>query len=380
MGSDLKGIALLGSTGSIGCQTLEVIRSFPQHFSVVGLGGWRNLTLLQKQVEEFHPALVSHQKMDHGFAPPGFGGSTLVTMEEMVSDPRVHLVVMAVAGPAGLLPTLQALRSRKQVALASKEALVMGGQLITQEMDAGATILPVDSEASAIWQCLRGEDQEVARLIITASGGPFRQRPLSELAGVTPEEALNHPTWRMGKKITVDSATLMNKAYEVIEAHCLFQTPWDKIHVALHPQSIVHSMVEFQDGTLKAQLAAPDMRIPLQYALFYPKRVQNPSLDHPLDMTRIGSLSFEPLEKQRYPCFDIALDAARAGGTYPAALCAADEVAVGLFLERKLGFTYIPTLVQKVVDEHHPGSASSLEDIMGADAWARRRALELAKV
>ena len=378
MGSDLKGIAILGSTGSIGCQTLEVIRSFPQHFSVVGLGGWRNLTLLQKQVEEFHPALVSCQETERGSAPPGLGNATIATLEEMVSHPQVDLVVMAVAGPAGLTPTLQALRSRKLVALASKEALVMGGQLIAQEMQAGATILPVDSEASAIWQCLRGEDQEVARLIITASGGPFRKRPISELSNVTPEEALNHPTWRMGKKITVDSATLMNKGFEVIEAHWLFQTPWDRIQVALHPQSIVHSLVEFQDGTLKAQMAAPDMRLPIQYALFYPKRMPS-QWGNGFDITTVGQLSFEPLNRGRYPCFDLALEAAQAGGTYPAALCAADEVAVGLFLERKLGFTEIPTLVQKVVDKHRPGSAASLEDIMGADAWARRRALELAK-
>ncbi|MSQ22450.1 MAG: 1-deoxy-D-xylulose-5-phosphate reductoisomerase, partial [Dehalococcoidia bacterium] len=216
-------------------------------------------------------------------------------------------------------------------------------------------------------------------LIITASGGPFRKRPVSELGNVTPEEALNHPTWRMGKKITVDSATLMNKGYEVIEAHWLFQTHWDRIQVALHPQSIVHSLVEFQDGTLKAQLAAPDMRLPIQYALFYPKRMPSQWAGG-FDITKIGQLSFEPLNRERYPCFDLALDAARAGGTYPAALCAADEVAVDLFLGRKLGFTEIPRLVQKVVDEHRPGSATSLEDIMDADAWARRRTLEMAKV
>ncbi len=374
----MKGIAILGSTGSIGCQALEVIRSFPHHFSVVGLGGWRNLALFQQQVEEFHPALVCSKEADKVALPPGLTTATRVTLEEMVCHPRVDLVVVAVAGSAGLLPTLQALRAGKAVALASKEALVMGGQLIAREAETGTTLLPVDSEASAIWQCLRGEDQEVARLIITASGGPFRQRPLSELSAVTPEEALNHPTWRMGKKITVDSATLMNKGFEVIEAHWLFHMPWDKIEVVLHPQSIVHSMVEFQDGTLKAQMAAPDMRLPLQYALFYPKRVQNKNLER-LDITNIGSLSFEPLEKQRYPCFSIALEAVQRGGTYPAALCAADEVAVDLFLERKLGFTEIPLLVKQVVEEHHSGSADSLEDIMGADDWARRRAMELAR-
>ena len=373
----MKGIAILGSTGSIGRQTLEVIRAFPQHFSVVGLGGWRNLDLLQEQVAEFRPELVCCKDLGKGILPPGLVGSTGATMEEMVCHPQVDMVVVATAGSAGLLPTLQALRARKAVALASKEAIVMAGQLIAQEMAAGATILPVDSEPSAIWQCLRGEDQEVARLIITASGGAFRGRPLADLADVTPEEALNHPTWSMGKKITVDSATLMNKAYEVIEAHWLFNVPWEKIEVVLHPQSIVHSLVEFQDGSVKAQLAPPDMRLPLQYALFYPRRIQSQWQD-PLDIAKIGSLSFERLESERYLCFDLALEAALAGGTYPTALCAADEVAVSLFLEGKMGFTDIPRLVRQVVDEHQPGSATSLDDIMDAAAWARCRALELA--
>ena len=253
----------------------------------------------------------------------------------------------------------------------------MAGQLIAQEMAAGATLLPVDSEPSAIWQCLRGEDRDVARLIITASGGAFRDRPIEELATVTPEEALNHPTWSMGKKITVDSATLMNKAFEVIEAHWLFHVPWEKIEVVLHPQSIVHSLVEFPDGSVKAQLAPPDMRLPLQYALFYPRRIQSQWQD-PLDITSVGPLSFERLERERYPCFNLALEAAQAGGTYLAALCAADEVAVGLFLEGKMGFTDIPRLVQQVVDEHQPGSATSLNEIMDAAAWAQFRVLELA--
>lgn len=378
MGSDVKGIAILGSTGSIGRQTLEVIRSFPQHFSVVGLGGWRNLGLLKKQVEEFQPALVCCQDLSSGTVPPGFANSTSVTMEEMVCRPQVDLVVVATAGPAGLLPTLRALRARKVVALATKEAIVMGGALIAQEVAAGATLLPVDSEPSAIWQCLRGEDHDVARIIVTASGGPFRTRPLAELATVTPEEALRHPIWQMGKKISVDSATLMNKAFEVIEAHWLFHMPWEKIEVVLHPQGVVHSLVEFQDGSLKAQMAPPDMRLPVQYALFYPRRVQSQWLER-LDITKIGSLCFEPVDSKRYPCFSIALEAARAGGTYPATLCTADEVAVGLFLAGEVGFMDIPRLVQGVLDEHLPGSATSLDDVIGADAWARRRTLQLAR-
>jgi len=379
MGSDVKGIAILGSTGSIGRQTLEVIRSFPQHFSVVGLGGWRNLELLQQQVEEFQPALVSCQDLSNGTAFPGLANSSSVTMEEMVCCPEVDLVMVATAGPAGLLPTLKALRARKVVALASKEVIVMAGELIAQEVAAGATLLPVDSEPSAIWQCLRGEDHDVARLIITASGGPFRTRPVAELATVTPEEALRHPVWRMGQKITVDSATLMNKAFEVIEVHWLFSMPWEKIEVVLHPQGIVHSFVEFQDGSVKAQMAPPDMRLPVQYALFYPQRVQSQWLDR-LDITKVGSLSFERLDSERYPCFSIALEAVRAGGTYSTALSAADDVAVGLFLAGKVGFMDIPRLVQRVLDEHRPGNATSLDGVMDADAWARRRALELSRV
>lgn len=378
MGRDVKGIAVLGSTGSIGRQTLELLRLFPQDFSVVGLGGWRNLKLLQEQVQEFRPALVSCQEPREGKDDLRLDHSTRVTMEEMVCHPRVDLVVVAIAGTAGLLPTLQALRARKVVALASKEATVMAGQLIAQEVEAGATLLPVDSEASAIWQCLRGEDQKVSRLVITASGGPFRTWPLHELSRVTPEEALRHPTWQMGKKITVDSATLMNKGYEVIEAHWLFGVPWERIEVVLHPQSIVHSLVEFQDGSLKAQMAPPDMRIPLQYAFFYPRRIPSPWLER-LDITKVGPLTFEPLDEKRFPCFSVALEAAKAGGTSPAALCAADDVAVGLFLERKLAFTAISGLVQQVVEEHQPGDATSLEDILAADAWARRRVTELAR-
>lgn len=379
MGSDVKGIAILGSTGSIGRQTLEVIRSFPQHFSVVGLAGWTNLALLREQVEEFQPAEMYYRDMGNGATPSGVTKTTTTTMEEMVRHPQVDMVVVATTGPAGLLPTLLALRAGKAVALASKEVIVMAGPLIAQEVATGAILLPVDSEPSAIWQCLVGEDPDIARLIITASGGPFRTRPVEELATVTPEEALQHPTWRMGKKITVDSATLMNKAFEVIEAHWLFGVAWDKIEVVLHPQSIVHSLVEFRDGSMKAQMAPPDMRLPLQYALFYPRRVQSPWLER-LDMAKIGSLSFEPLEKERFPCFSIALEAAQAGGTYPAALCAADEVAVSLFLEGQMAFTEIPRLVKRVVDEHQPGSATSLDDVMGAEEWARRRSLELARV
>ena len=377
MGSDVKGIAILGSTGSIGRQTLDVIRAFPQQFSVVGLAGWRNLGLLREQVEEFHPAMVFCKDSTNGASFPEFSGAVNTPMEEMACDPKVDLVVVATVGTSGLLPTLAALSAGKAVALASKETIVMAGALIAKKVSESGTILPVDSEPSAIWQCLQGDDQDVSRLIITASGGAFRDRPLEELAGVTPEEALRHPTWTMGRKITVDSATLMNKAFEVMEAHWLFNVPWDRIDVVLHPQSIVHSLVEFNDGSVKAQLARPDMRLPLQYALFYPRRMAN-QWALSLDIAKLGSLDFGPLDNERYPGFNIALDAAREGGTYPAALCAADDVAVNLFLEHRLGFLEIPNLVQRVLDEHTPGSESSLDDLQEASSWARRRAEEVA--
>ena len=374
----MKGIAILGSTGSVGRQTLEVIRAFPQHFSVVGLSGWSNVKLLQEQVEEFKPALVCCQGLNSTATTPRFADSTGVSMEEMVCHPQVNLVVVATPGFAGILPTLRALRAGKAVALASKEVMVMAGAIVAQEVAAGATLLPVDSEVSAIWQCLRGEDHDIARLIITASGGPFRMQPLAKLANVTAAEALQHPTWLMGRKITVDSATLMNKAFEVMEAHWFFRVPWDSIEAVLHPQSIVHSLVEFVDGSIKAQMAPPDMRLPVQYALFHPSRVKSEWLDR-LDIATIGSLDFERLETVRYPCFPIGMEAARAGGTYPAALCAANEVAVDLFLEGKAGFMDIPRLVQQVMDNHSPGSATILDDVLGAHSWARKRTLELAK-
>ena len=376
MGSSVKGIAVLGSTGSIGRQALDVIRAFPDQFTTIGLGGWRNHRLLDEQVVEFHPALVAYDDSGGGILSSRSAVSKRVSMEEMVCDPRVDIVVMAAAGPAGLVSTLSALRAGKTVALASKEVLVMAGPILAKEMAGGASLLPVDSEPSAIWQCLRGEDGAVARIIITASGGAFRERSPDTLHSVTPQEALNHPTWTMGRKITVDSATLVNKAFEVIEAHWLFDVPWDKIEVVVHPQSIVHSFVEFLDGSVKAQMAPPDMRLPLQYAMFYPKRVPSRLLER-LDITSIGSLDFEPLDVARYPCFSIALDAAKKGGTYPAALCGADEAAVTLFLDGEIGFMDIPGLIRRVIEEHRPGDAMSLDDVIGAEAWARRRAQEL---
>ena len=371
----MKSIVVLGSTGSIGRQTLEVVRALPDHFRVVGLAAGQNLELLAQQVRVFKPSLVWAEGSGAAEAP--FYGATLMPMEEMVEQPGVDLVMVATTGRAGLGPTLGALRLGKAVALANKEVIIMAGELVcATAREHGAPLLPVDSEPSAIWQCLRGEEQPMARLIITASGGPFRQRPLEELPGVTPQEALAHPTWVMGQKITIDSSTLMNKGFEVIESHWLFDMPFDKIEVVVHPQSVIHSMVELADGSVKAQLGPPDMRLPIQYALLYPERVPNETLNR-YEPLRYPSLTFEPLDIERYPCFSTALEAGRAGRTYPSALSAADEEAVHLFLQGRIGFADIHRLVAETLSSHQPSADCSLEAILEADAWARRRITEL---
>lgn len=292
-------------------------------------------------------------------------------MEEMARLPEVDLVVVATSGNTGLSPTLAAISAGKTIALSNKEALVMAGELITREArKSKARILPVDSEHSAIWQCLNGEPQPPQKLILTASGGPFRHYSTAQLERVTPEQALNHPSWQMGKKITIDSATLMNKGLEVIEAHWLFKMPFEKIHVLIHPQSIIHSMVEFADGSVKAQMGCPDMRLPIQYALTYPDRLANPRLPG-MKWEELSSLTFEKPDSSRFPCLEMAIDAGKRGGTYPAALCAADEAAVELFLARKIKFTDIPRLVERTLASHKSISHPTLEQILEADATAR---------
>ncbi|MBI4329034.1 MAG: 1-deoxy-D-xylulose-5-phosphate reductoisomerase [Chloroflexi bacterium] len=364
-----KGLAILGSTGSIGTQTLDVVRAFPGEFKVVALAAGRNVDLLAQQAQEFSPTLVSCGEHE---LPVELRGK-IATLEEMATHPSVDIVVVGIPGLAALSPTLAALRTGKRVALASKEVLVVAGEIaMTTARAHGATILPLDSEHNALWQCLRGEEhREVRRLVLTASGGPFRTRPAAELAQVTPEEALAHPTWRMGPKVTIDSATLMNKGFEVLEAHWLYDLPYEAISVVVHPQSIVHSLVEFVDGSQKAQLSHPDMRMPIQYALTYPQRRLNPALPL-LDLTTAGALTFEPLDTARFPCFRLAREAAAQGNTYPAALNAADEVAVELFLARKVRFTDIPRLVEGALQEHKPVSHPALDDLLAADGWSRK--------
>jgi 1-deoxy-D-xylulose-5-phosphate reductoisomerase len=300
-------------------------------------------------------------------------------LEEVACHPEVDIVVMATAGKAGLGPTLAAIKNDKKIAIANKEPLVMAGEILVEELKRrNGCILPVDSEHSAIWQCLNGESAKPARILLTASGGPFRHYTPDQLSAVTPEQALKHPSWNMGKKVTIDSATLMNKGLEVIEAHWLFDMPFDKIDIIIHPQSIVHSMVELADGSFKAQLSFPDMRFPIQYALSYPDRFPNPALPK-LDWNQVGSLGFEKPDYERFPCLMLAIEAGRRGGTYPAVLCAADEVAVDLFLEHHLGFNEIAGLIEKVMEKHQPISHPDLDTILDADAWARRQAADLVK-
>jgi len=378
MGSKIKTIALLGSTGSIGRQTLDIVRAFPERLKIVGLGAGSNSELLSRQALEFQPQWLSLQtaeKFNHS-------GSAWVSMEEIACLPQADLVIVATAGIAGLLPTLAAIRAGKSVALANKEVLVAAGALVIAEAEKHrVTILPMDSEHSAIWQCLQGEEGKIARILLTASGGPFRTYSAGRLSRVTVTEALKHPVWQMGRKVTVDSATLMNKGMEVIEARWLFNLSWDKIQIVLHPQSMIHSLVEFEDGSTKAQLAPPDMRLPILYALSHPQRWNWPYLPR-LNWEQPVTFTFEPPDLALFPCLGLALEAGKAGGTYPAVLSAADEVAVELFLSEHIGFTDIPKIIEltlsKYAGQSHDKSLTSLESVLEADTFGRTRARELA--
>ncbi len=387
----MKALSLLGSTGSIGTNTLRVTSSFPNSFRIVGLSGGKNIPLLAEQTEQVRPEIVScgdasgSQTLQsilqkRGYPMPetrfvhGVEGNT-----EVSCHPAATMVLSAITGAAGLLPTYRALEAGKHLALANKETLVMAGELMMRTArEKGVGILPVDSEHNAIHQCLRGgSHREVRRLILTASGGPFRETPREKLASVTLEQALNHPTWRMGKKITIDSATLMNKGLEVIEASWLFNIPPDRVDVVVHPQSIVHSMVEFVDGSVLAQLGLTDMRIPIQYALTYPERWECPL--PAIDFRRLSRLDFHPPDLDKFRCLGLAYRALRKGGTAPAVLNATNEVVVEAFLDKRLAFQDIPGIIESVLDAHRVRDANSLEAILGADAWARKEARTLAQ-
>jgi len=370
----VKKVAVLGSTGSIGQQALDVIRAFPGRFQVIGLAAGKNLGLLKEQILEFGPKMsYSSAKLDFSYE------GEVSSMEGIASHPEVDLVILATSGKVGLNPLLAALRAGKAIALANKEAIVMAGEIVTAEAKRfHAQILPIDSEHSAIWQCLRGERSKPRRLFLTASGGPFYHYSQSQLSQVTVEQALHHPTWKMGKKITIDSATLMNKGLEAIEAHWFFGISFDNIEILIHPQSIIHSMVEFRDGSIKAQLSPPDMRLPIEYALSYPERWHNSKFPR-LDLSKIRSLTFEPVDQDRFPCLRLALNAGKLGGTYPAVLCAADEIAVELFLQGRLPFTGIAGIIENVLEQHHNVLHPSLEEILAANGWAWEMALQIAE-
>ena len=378
MNSATRQIAVLGSTGSIGQQTLDVVRASPERFSIIGLAAGKNSGLLTKQIAEFQPRLVAHQG-DRAPQRPANTRYEVVALEDIARHPEVDTVVIATSGKAGLSPTLAAVAAGKTVCLANKESLVMAGQIICGEAKhKGAHILPVDSEHSAIWQCLNGEREQPAKIILTASGGPFRNYSPDQLNDITVEQALNHPSWQMGAKVTVDSATLMNKGLEVIEAHWLFDMPFEQIKILIHPQSIVHSIVEFIDGSAKAQISYPDMRLPIQYALSYPERLPNPNLPR-IDWSQIGNLTFEPPDYDTFPCLKLAIEAGTMGATYPAALCGADDMAVELFLSRRIRFTDIAGYVRQTLEQHRAIASPTLDDILEADAWARERVLQMAE-
>lgn len=370
----MKNVVLLGSTGSIGTSTIKVAEDLPQHIRLVGLAAGNNVELLQEQAEKFAPEAISitdptkadqlrarHKQVFSG--PDG--------LINLATLPSADIVLIAIVGIAGLQPALAAIRAGKDIAVASKEILVMAGEIVMNEAARhGVHVLAVDSEHSAIFQCLDGKPADsVRRLLLTASGGPFRSTPKEEFPKITLERALKHPSWVMGKKITIDSATLFNKGLEMIEARWLFGIEMNRLDVVIHPQSVVHSMVEFVDGSIIAQLSTPDMCLPIQYALTYPERVGSQRVQ--TDFARIGSLTFEQPDVERFPALKLARRAGETGGTLPAVLNAANEVAVEAFCARKITFDQIPSLVARTMDRHQTISHPKLEQILEADTWAR---------
>lgn len=402
MSESMMGIVIAGSTGTIGRQALDVVERLKGRFKVVGLAAGRRVEELAGQVERFRPDYVcvaDHEaaaRLERLVDRPVKLLHGREGLMEIAGVPEASTVLVSVSGFAGLWPTMAAVRAGKRVAVASKEALVVAGEVLGKEaLAAGCTVIPVDSEHSAVFQCLCGATVSGVtgsgavrgglcgtpmprRIMLTASGGPFISWPKDRLEGVTPQQALAHPNWTMGSKITVDSATMMNKGLEVIEAHVLFGVDYHRIDVVVHRESIVHSLVEMEDGSVLAQLGWPDMRLPIQYALTYPERV--PGCLPPLDLARVASLTFEPPDLERFPCLGLGYEAGKAGGTVPAVLSAADEVAVEGFLAGKLRFTDIYSVISSVIEAHDPVSEPGLDDIISADQWARRKAAEVVAV
>lgn len=377
----MKAIALLGSTGSIGMSTLDLVRRFPERFKISGMVAGENLSRLTSQIKEFSPAYVAIKREEDVARLRALlrkhrveilwgqkGATAVATASE------VDVVVAAIVGGAGLVPTLQAVRVGKEIALANKEALVMAGEIfVNTAKQKGVRLFPVDSEHSAIFQCLQGNRrEEVDKLILTASGGPFLRTPLHRLNRVTVKQALRHPNWKMGRKITIDSATMMNKGLEVVEARWEFDMDPARIDVVIHPQSVVHSMVRYQDGSIIAQLGVADMRIPIAYALAYPHRLKGGW--KPLELTRHGELNFLPVEKKRFPALKLAYDALQEGGTMPAALNASNEIAVAAFLEGRIGFREIHRVITKTMESHVAKAPKEVDEILEVDRWAREKA------
>jgi len=376
-----KRIAVLGCTGSVGRQTLAVVDAFPGEFEVVGLACGSDGAALLSLAARYRPEVIALAggRVEAGHLavkPVVFSGPE--ALSRVAAWPGLDLVVVATAGLSGLAPTLAALGRGVDVALANKESLVAAGHLVMAAARGGGRVLPVDSEHSALWQCLEGRrPEDIRTLVLTASGGPFRTRALAEMAGVDPAAACAHPNWSMGRKISVDSATLMNKGLEVIEARWLFGVDYDRLQVVVHPESVVHAMAGLVDGTFLACLSLPDMRLPIQYALFYPER--KPAAFPVLDPVRLGRLSFEPPDLTRFPCLELACEAGRRGLTFPCVLSAANEVAVERFLAGELKFTDIPRLVSRVLARHLPLKEPGLETVLTADRWARTVAGEWAR-
>ena len=380
-----KKIVILGSTGSIGQQTLEVIRKCSNEFEVIGLSGWENSTILKEQIRFFKPNIVvvkdeyAARNLKKNLNKQNnikilWGTNGLINISTLK---EADIIVVAITGIASLIPTFEAIKRGKNVALASKEAMVVAGELLVKEAKLNnSKILPIDSEHSAILQCLKNEQKDcVEKVILTASGGALYDLTETALKNVTVEDALNHPTWKMGKKVTIDSATLMNKGLEVIEAKWFFNIPADKIEIVIHPQSYIHSMVQFIDGAILAQISEHDMRIPIQYALFYPNRIINNFSR--LDLNKIGQLTFRKPNFNKFPCIKLAYQALERGGTMPAVLNGANEIAVNAFLNSKIRFLEIPVIIRNTMKEHKPKYSPNISDILDADYWARERALSL---
>lgn len=382
----MKSLIILGSTGSIGTQTLQIVERFPDKYKVLGLSANNSWELLAKQAKKFDvkTVVIGNEKyipeLQHALVGTDInilrGRGGIIELAGMDAD----VAVVALVGISGLVPTLKAIETGKTIALANKETLVVGGELVMKTAEEkGVSILPIDSEHSAIFQCLNGENKkEVRKIHLTSSGGPFRKVPSDELVSKTASDALKHPTWNMGNKVTIDSSTLMNKGFEVIEAKWLFDVSPDMINVIVHPQSIIHSMVEFIDGSIIAQLSLPDMRIPIQYSLAYPERL--PAQYVTTDFIKIGSLTFEEPRIDVFKCLQYAYEAVKTGGTMPAVLNGANEIAVQLFLQDKMGFLDIPRIIRETMDSHKTILSPDLEDLLSADKFARNKAYKIAGV